>query len=148
MPVSVKRGVGVGAGFGAYRFFLFSFFFLFFFLKNGVLGLGLRLTLNLTLTLTLAPRFIDIRLMPCDRSLRPHISKTLSSIFFVKFRKQHISSLKKRVSNRIFQSFFPSEIFPQSRNPDGYFRLPVSLAYFQPRISPLFGLKILKLGGS
>ena len=73
--VSVKRrvGVGVGAGFGVYLIYLFIFS------KKAVLGLGLGLTL--TLTQTLAPRFTDTRLVPCDRSLRPHISKTLSSIF-------------------------------------------------------------------
>ena len=104
--VSVKRGVGVGvgAGFGVYLIYLFIFS------KKAVLGLGLGLTL--TLTQTLAPRFTDTRLVPCDRSLRPHISKTLSSIFFVKFRKRHISSLKKRVPNRIFQSLYPVRNFP------------------------------------
>ena len=74
--VSVKRGVGVGVGAG-------SGVYLIFFSKNAVLGLGLGLTLTLTLTQTLAPRFTDTRRVPCDRSLRPHISKTLSSIFFL-----------------------------------------------------------------
>ena len=74
MRVSVKRGVEVGVGAG---FWVYLSYFLFFFSKNAVLGLGL----TLTLTQTLAPNFIDTRLVPYDRSLRPHISKTLSSIF-------------------------------------------------------------------
>ena len=105
--VSVKRGVGVGVGVGA------GFgvdLIIFFFSKNPVLGLGLGLIL--TLTQILAPRFTDTCLVPCDRSLRPHISKTLSSIFFAKFRKRHISSLKKRVPNRSFQSLSPVRDFP------------------------------------
>ena len=106
MRVSVKRGVGVGvvAGFWVYL----SYFLFIFFLKNAVLGLGL----TLTLTQTLAPHFTDTRLVPSDRSLRPHISKTLSSIFFVKFRKRLISSLKKRHHNRSFQSLYPVRDFP------------------------------------
>ena len=104
--VSKTRGwVGVGARFGIYLFFI-----LFFFSKNAILGLGLGLIL--TLTQILAPRFTDTCLVPCDRSLRPHISKTLSSIFFAKFRKRHISSLKKRVPNRSFQSLSPVRDFP------------------------------------
>ena len=109
MRVSVKRGVGVGVGVGAgFWVYLTYFFLLFFFSKNAVLGLGL----TLTLTQTLAPHFTDTRLVPCDRSLRPHISKTLSSIFFVKFRKRLISSLKKRHHNRSFQSLYPVRDFP------------------------------------
>ena len=104
MRVSVKRGVGVGVGAGLWVYLSFFFFFS----KNAVLGLGL----TLTLTQTLAPNFIDTRLVPCDRSLRPHISKTLSSIFFVKFRKRLISSLKKRHHNRSFQSLYPVRDFP------------------------------------
>ena len=106
MRVSVKRGVGVGVGAGFWVYL--SFFFSFFFSKNAVLGLGL----TLTLTQTLAPNFIDTRLVPWDRSLRPHILKTLSSIFFVKFRKRLISSLKKRHHNRSFQSLYPVRDFP------------------------------------
>ena len=106
MRVSVKRGVGVGVGAGFWVYL--SFFFSFFFSKNAVLGLGL----TLTLTQTLAPHFTDTRLVPCERSLRPHISKTLSSIFFVKFRKRLISSLKKRHHNRSFQSLYPVRDFP------------------------------------
>ena len=140
MRVSVKRGVGVGVGAGFWVYL--SYFLFIFFSKNAVVGLGL----TLTLTQILAPHFTDTRLVPCERSLRPHISKTLSSIFFVKFRKRLISSLKKRHTIEAFNPFIPSEIFPQSRNPDGYFRLTVSLAYFQSRISPLFGLKMLKRG--
>ena len=105
MRVSVKRGVEVGVGAG---FWVYLSFFFFFFSKNAVLGLGL----TLTLTQTLAPNFIDTRLVPYDRSLRPHISKTLSSIFFVKFRKRLISSLKKRHHNRSFQSLYPFRDFP------------------------------------
>ena len=105
--VSVRRGVGVGVGVGA------GFgvdLIIIFFSKNPVLGLGLGLIL--TLTQILAPRFTDTRLVPCDRSLRPHNSKTLSSIFFVKFRKRLISSLKKRHHNRSFQSLYPFRDFP------------------------------------
>ena len=104
MRVSVKRGVGVGVGAGFWVYLSFFFFFS----KNAVLGLGL----TLTLTQTLAPHFPYTRLVPCDRSLRPHISKTLSSIFFVKFRKRLISSLKKRHHNRSFQSLYPVRDFP------------------------------------
>ena len=71
-----------------------------------------RVRLTLTLTQILAPHFTDTRLVPCERSLRPHISKTLSSIFFVKFRKRLISSLKKRHHNRSFQSLYPVRDFP------------------------------------
>ena len=106
MRVSVKRGVGVGVGAGFWVYL--SYFLFIFFLKNAVLGLGL----TLTLTQTLAPHFTDTRLVPCERSLRPHISKTLSSIFFVKFRKRLISSLKKRHHNRSFQSLYPVRDFP------------------------------------
>ena len=106
MRVSVKRGVGVGVGVGFWVYL--SYFLFIFFLKNAVLGLGL----TLTLTQTLAPHFTDTRLVPCERSLRPHISKTLSSIFFVKFRKRLISSLKKRHHNRSFQSLYPVRDFP------------------------------------
>ena len=106
MRVSVKRGVGVGVGAGFWVYL--SYFLFIFFLKNAVLGLGL----TLTLTQTLAPHFTDTRLVPSDRSLRPHISKTLSSIFFVKFRKRLISSLKKRHHNRSFQSLYPVRDFP------------------------------------
>ena len=74
MRVSVKRGVGVGVGAGFWVYL--SYFFYFLFSKNAVLGLGL----TLTLTQTLAPHFTDTRLVPCERSLSPHISKTLSSI--------------------------------------------------------------------
>ena len=105
--VSVKRRVGLGSGPGSGSIF---FLFYFFFSKNAILGLGLGLIL--TLTQILAPRFTDTCLVPCDRSLRPHISKTLSSIFFAKFRKRHISSLKKRVPNRSFQSLSPVRDFP------------------------------------
>ena len=105
--VSVKRGVGLGSGPGSGSIF---FLFYFFFSKNAILGLGLGLIL--TLTQILAPRFTDTCLVQCDRSLRPHISKTLSSIFFAKFRKRHISSLKKRVPNRSFQSLSPVRDFP------------------------------------
>ena len=105
--VSVKRGVGLGSGPGSGSIF---FLFYFFFSKNAILGLGLGLIL--TLTQILALRFTDTCLVPCDRSLRPHISKTLSSIFFAKFRKRHISSLKKRVPNRSFQSLSPVRDFP------------------------------------
>ena len=105
--VSVRRGVGLGSGPGSGSIFLLL---LFFFSKNAILGLGLGLIL--TLTQILAPRFTDTCLVPCDRSLRPHISKTLSSIFFAKFRKRHISSLKKRVPNRSFQSLSPVRDFP------------------------------------
>ena len=106
MRVSVKRGVGVGVGAGFWVYL--SYFLFIFFLKNAVLGLGL----TLTLTQTLAPHFTDTRLVRSDRSLRPHISKTLSSIFFVKFRKRLISSLKKRHHNRSFQSLYPVRDFP------------------------------------
>ena len=109
MRVSVKRGVGVGVGAGFWVYLSFFIYF-FFFSKNAVLGLGVGLTL--TLTQTLAPNFIDTRLVPCDCSLRPHISKTRSSIFFVKFRKRFISSLKKRHHNRSFQSLYPVRDFP------------------------------------
>ena len=105
--VSVKRRVGLGSGPGSGSIF---FLFYFFFSKNAILGLGLGLIL--TLTQILAPRFTDTCLVPCDRSLRPHISKTLSSIFFAKFRKRHISSLKKRDPNRSFQSLSPVRDFP------------------------------------
>ena len=127
--VSVKRGVGVGVGVGA------GFgvdLIIIFFSKNPVLGLGLGLAL--TLTQIPAPRFTDTRLVPCDRSLRPHNSKTLSSIFFVKFRKRLISSVKKRDPNRSFQSLYPVRNFPSI--PMVIPGFPYPLHTFNPEFHP------------
>ena len=41
-----------------------------------------------------------------------------------------------------FYPVIPTQIFGQSRNPEGYFWHPTSRAYFQSRISPRFRFKI------
>ena len=41
-----------------------------------------------------------------------------------------------------FYPVIPTQIFGQSRNPEGYFWHPTSRAYFQSRISPRFPFKI------
>ena len=109
-----SSGAGVSKtrvwGWGRGRVRGLSYYYYYYFCKECWFFFCLGLTL--TLTQTLAPRFTDTRLVPCERSLTPYISKTLSSIFFVKFRKRHISSLKKRVPKRIFQSLYPVRNFP------------------------------------
>ena len=67
-----------------------------------------------------------------------------------KFKKKSLLTYKMsntfmRLPNRVIQSRNLEPNFPQSRNPDSYFRNPVSPHLFQSRISPSFCFKIPNL---
>ena len=81
-----------------------------------------------------------------SKTLRPRDPKPIGRTIVENWKKKSLLTYKvsntfMRLPNRVLQSRNLEPDFAQSRNPDSYFRNPVSLHSFNPESRPRFALK-------